>query len=200
MAGGNSWEASLFPQAREHPEPVLARLGPARARIGAAFGDTDPAKLAMDLTTATTVIEPDRELARLHARNGQKAWTYYFSYVPAAERASVPGAGHGSEIIYVFNNLFDQPLHRGSRTIPAATPEDHRISDAMTAYWVAFARSSDPDSAGGPAWLPAEPGDKVMEFGADGVHLRPDFHKPALDAAEAIARAQAAAGTRAARR
>jgi para-nitrobenzyl esterase len=155
--------------------------------VAAAFGETDPARLATDLTTATAVIEPDRHLARLHAGHGQKAWTYYFSYVPAAERAAVPGAAHGSEIIYVFNNLRDTPTSARGRTIPAATPQDHKIADAMTAYWVAFAKSSDPDSAGGVAWRAAEPGDNVLEFGADGVHLRPNFEKARLDAAEKLA-------------
>jgi len=186
IAGGNSWEASLFPQTARDPEATLARLGPARDKVMAAYGG-DAAGVAQDLTTETTVIEPDRYLARLHARNGQKAWNYYFAYVPAALRASVRGTSHGGEITYVFNNLRDEPVTFGGRTLPAATPDDHKVSDAATAYWVAFARHSDPDSAGGPAWLPAEPGDNVLEFGADGVRLRPAFHKATLDIVEQIA-------------
>ncbi|HEX3699900.1 MAG TPA: carboxylesterase family protein [Phenylobacterium sp.] len=189
IAGGNSWEASLFPQTRENPEATLARLGPARAQVTAAYGG-DAANVAQDLTTETTVIEPDRDLARLHAGHGQKAWNYYFSYVPAAQRASVHGLGHGGEIVYVFGNLRDQPVTLGARTLPAATPEDHKISDAAIAYWVAFARHSDPDSAGGAAWPPAEPGDNVLEFGPDGPTPRAHFHQPTLDLVEKIAEAQ----------
>jgi para-nitrobenzyl esterase len=184
--GGNSWEASLFPQSAKDPESVLARLGPARAQVVAAYGG-DAASAAQDLTTETTVIEPDRHLARLHARNGQKAWTYYFSYVPAAQRAEVHGLNHGGEILYVFGNLRDEPAQFAGRTLPAATPEDHRISDAAIAYWTAFAKTGDPDSAGGPEWRLAEPGDNVLEFGPDGVHLRPGFHQKTLDIAEKIA-------------
>ena len=36
-----------------------------------------------------TITEPDRAIARLHAKNGNPAWTYYFSYVPAAQRAGL---------------------------------------------------------------------------------------------------------------
>jgi para-nitrobenzyl esterase len=186
IAGGNSWEASLFPQTARDPEATLARLGPARDKVMAAYGG-DAAGVAQDLTTESTVIEPDRDLARLHTKNGQKAWNYFFAYVPAAQRAAVRGTSHGGEIVYAFNNLRDAPLTIAGRTIPAATPEDHKISDAMTAYWVAFAKRSDPDSAGGPTWLPAEPGDNVLEFGADGIHLRPGFHKATLDIVEQIA-------------
>ena len=186
IAGGNSWEASLFPQTRDNPEQTLARTGAARPKVMAIYG-SDPAKAAMDLTTETTVIEPDRYLARLHAKNGQKAWTYYFSYVPAAQRAATPGAGHGSEIIYAFENVPAAPMTIGNRTIPAATPEDKAISSRMEAYWVAFAKSSDPGAAGGVASPKAEPGDAAIEFGADGVHARPDFHKASLDLVEQLA-------------
>jgi para-nitrobenzyl esterase len=188
IAGGNSWEASLFPQVREHPEPVIARAGPLKDKVLAAYGP-DATRTAMDMTTETSVIEPNRYLARLHTKNGQKAWVYYFSYVPAAQRASTPGAGHGSEIIYVFENVPEKPLAIGQRTIPAATPEDRKISAAMEAYWVAFAKSSDPDSAGGPLWPKVQAGaDAAMEFGADGPHVRPDFHKTSLDVIEQLDR------------
>jgi para-nitrobenzyl esterase len=187
IAGGNSWEASLFPQAAKDPERVLARLGPARAAVMAAYGSSDPASVAQDLTTETTVVEPDRHLARLHMQHGHKAWNYYFSYLPAAERGQVHGLNHGGEILYVFGNLPDQPRTFAGRTLPAATSEDRAISDAAIAYWVAFAKASDPDSAGGPLWPPAQPGDVVMEFGAGGPRAVPHFHAQTLDIAEKIA-------------
>jgi para-nitrobenzyl esterase len=193
IAGGNSWEASLFPQTRDNPDATLARLGPMRERIVAAYGG-DPANAAQDLTTDTTVIEPDRHLARLHSKNGQKAWVYFFSYVPAAQRASVHGLSHGGEITYVFNNMRDEPLTIAGRTIPANTAEDRKISDAAIAYWVSFAKTGDPDSAGGPRWPRFDAGEAVMEFGADGPKAVPQFRKTNLDIAERIAEAQSARG------
>jgi para-nitrobenzyl esterase len=169
---------------------VLARLGPARERVMAAYGG-DAVSVAQDLTTETTVIEPDRHLARLHTKNGQKAWTYYFSYVPEAQRASVHGTAHGGEILYAFGNLRGEPTTIGGRTLPAATPADRKISDAMHAYWIAFAKTSDPDSAGGPKWPVFDSAEPALEFGADGVNVRPQFRKATLDIAETIANLQA---------
>ena len=191
IAGGNSFEASLFPQTRDNPEGTLAGLGPARPKVLATYG-ADPVGAAQDLTTETTVIEPDRHLARLHTKNGQKAWNYYFSYVPAALRSQVHGLNHGGEIVYVFDNLRDQPTTIGPRTLPAATPEDHRIADAAIAYWVSFAKTGDPDSAGGPRWPAYDPKTQAaLEFGAAGPQVKPEFHQASLDLVEQIATAQA---------
>jgi para-nitrobenzyl esterase len=191
IAGGNSWEASLFPQTKDNPEGTLGRLGPAREKVLAAYG-ADPAGAAQDLTTETTVIEPDRHLARLHTRNGQRAWNYYFSYVPSAQRGQVHGLNHGGEIVYVFDNLRDQPQTIGPRTIPAATPEDHKVGDAAIAYWVAFAKTGDPGAAGGPKWPPYDASNEaVLEFGPTGPVLKPQFHKGSLDIVEQIAGATA---------
>jgi len=193
VAGGNSWEASLFPRTAREPELTLGRLGPARSQVMEAYGG-DPAGVAQDLTTDSTVIEPVRHLARLHTARGQKAWTYYFSYVPAAERKEVRGTAHGGEIPYVFDNLRDEPMTVGGRTLPAATPEDRKVAVAAIAYWVAFAKRSDPAAAGGTAWpVYTIASDAVLEFGADGLHVRPAFHKKTLDLAEQLAEAQARA-------
>jgi para-nitrobenzyl esterase len=63
----------------------------------------------------------------------------------------------------------------------------------MHAYWVAFAKTGDPGSAGGPLWPAAsEASDVLMEFGSDGPRVRRDFDKAKLDLFEA--RAQAAHG------
>ncbi len=75
ITGGNSFEASLFPQAAQNPDVVLARTGALKDTVLAAYGG-DKVAAANDLTTETTVIEPDRYLARLHTKNGAKAWVY----------------------------------------------------------------------------------------------------------------------------
>ncbi|MFI4965805.1 MAG: carboxylesterase/lipase family protein [Caulobacterales bacterium] len=189
IAGGNSWEASLFPT-----NDAIARTGALHDRIVAAYGGgANPVVaplIAQDYATESAVIEPDRNLARLHTRNGQKAWVYYMSYIPAAQRATVHGMSHGGELTYVFENLPDHDMTFGTRHIAAATPADHRISDAMTAYWAAFAKASDPDSAGGVAWPRYDPAtEAVLEFGADGVKARPHFHQATLDLVEQAAAA-----------
>ena len=55
------------------------------------------------------------------------------------------------------------------------------MSAAATAYWVAFAKSANPGSAGGPAWPKYSQGEPVLEFGIDGIHPRTKFHSDRLD-------------------
>jgi para-nitrobenzyl esterase len=188
IAGGNSWEASLFPN-----NTPLDTAGPLRDKLVAVYGA--PADLKMvqwDLATEAMVIEPDRLLARLHVKNGQKAWVYYDSYIPASQRATIHGLAHGGELMYVFGNLPDKDRVQGTRTIPAATPDDRKLSAAITDNWAAFAKTGNPTAPGSPAWPAYSPAtDAALEFGADGVHARPAFHKASLDLVEQAAAAGA---------
>jgi para-nitrobenzyl esterase len=193
--GGNSYEASLFPFLVDNPEPILARLGGRRDQAVALFGGGNAKTAAANMITLSQVIEPDRMQARADARRGVPAYTYYFSYLPAALRPEVIGAGHGGELAYVFDRLTKVTLHipEGARylgvaEIPAATPEDQAIATAMHADWVAFAKTGRPNGAG--AW-PAETttSDPVMEFGVGGPTVRPDFKKLQLDVLEAVSKA-----------
>ncbi len=172
IGGGNSYEASLFSFVRQQPQAAFDRTGNGVRAAALYVNDRRDAGLgALDLTTDLHVTEPNRYLARLMAKAGQPAYAYYFSYVPAERRASVPGASHGAELGYVFG------------TLPAAAPADARdLSRAMSAYWVAFAKTGTPGSAGGPAWEPVT-ADRYafMEFGESGAQLRRDFLKPKLD-------------------
>ena len=118
IAGGDSWEASIFPEAHH-----LDLAGPFREKLIAAYGEGgDLQKIRWDLVTEFEIIEPNRQLARLHVRNGHKAWVYYDSYVPAWRRGAIHGLPHGDELPYVFGALPDTAYQDGSTTVPAATP------------------------------------------------------------------------------
>ncbi len=180
IAGGNSWEASLL-----STNTPLDRAGALKDPLIAAYGaPANQQYVQWDLTTESTVIEADRLLARLHVKNGQKAWVYYDSYIPASQRAAIHGLAHGGELMYVFGNLPDRDRVQGTRTIPAATADDRKISAALTDAWTAFAKATDPSTPGAawPAYVPAT--DTALEFGADGVIARPHFHKATLDLVE----------------
>ena len=189
LEGGNSYEASLFPKVADFPDPVIARVGGDPAKVIAAYGGKPKPEVAREILTDTLITEPDRDLAREMAEQGVPAFVYHFSYVPASLRATSFGAPHGSEIPYVFDTLPTQPYSYGNHDIPAATPDDQKIADAMHAYWLAFAKTGDPDSAGGPAWPRyTVAGDQLVEFGADGVQVRQGFAKDRLDLIEAAVR------------
>jgi para-nitrobenzyl esterase len=195
IVGGNSFEASLFPDIISKPDLVLARLGDKRDLAVKLYGDGDPGKAAGALTTLSQVIEPNRLQARSISKAGAPAWLYYFSYLPAAIRTTAPGAGHGYEIAYVFDRLTKTDIHvppgqrwQGTDLIPAATPEDEAIAKAVHAYWVAFAKTGNPGDAGGVAWpAVSASGDPVMEFGVGGPAVRDPFKKLQLDVLETVA-------------
>jgi para-nitrobenzyl esterase len=176
MIGGNSNEASLM---RPKPEQLDALPPAARDAVLKAFDPQntgDKARIVNDLTTVNLITEPDRNIARLHTKNGAPVWLYYFSYVPDEAKAKQPyGARHTDEIRYVFGAPRDK-----------LSPEGLKLSDAMNAYWAAFAKAGDPDSAGGVAWpkfTAAKEGQ--VEFGADGVQVREHFLKTWRDTVEA---------------
>ncbi len=186
LVGGNSYEASLFAKAvAADPSGTLAPLGD-RAAAVALFGDGNPVKAALNVSTETMITEPDRDLAAKGARLGMPTYLYYFSYVPAAARPTSPGAGHGSEIGYVFETLPRVPIAFGARQIPAATPQDLAMAARIHGAWVAFAKTGAPVIPGGPTWPRYDPSsDSLVEFGAEGAAIRSAFLKSRLDRIEA---------------
>jgi para-nitrobenzyl esterase len=174
IVGGNSNEASLFkPQAA-----MLETMPPAaQAPIKAAYdpkGSGNTAQVVNDLATDTYITEPDRNLARVASKAGQPVWLYYFSFLPEKTRATAFGAPHTAEIRYVWGGAKQR-----------FAPEEVPISNAMNAYWAAFAKSGTPDSAGGVAWPKFDAGKEgSIEFGVDGVQVREHQFKDRLDVAE----------------
>jgi len=188
IIGANSFEASLVPEATENPEAVLARTG-AREKIVAVYGG-DPKRASQNFTTETMMVEPARNLARLHARNGQPTWFYHFSFVPPAWRAMYPGLPHAGEIPYVFNTIQDYETTIEYGRAPPATPEDLPIAQSAISYWTAFAKTANPGKAGGPQWPRYNPAaEELLEFGMGGPKVVRDFHKASLDLVEQLSTA-----------
>jgi para-nitrobenzyl esterase len=179
LLGGNSDEASLTRRGLNAAER-LASIQQRRVAFITAYdpantGDAD--RIIARLVTDTSISEPDRDLARLHAQHGNATYVYHFSYTPAAQRATLFGLAHGGEIAYVFNT-------------PRATPfddEGRAVASAANKYWAQFAKTGDPDSAGGPKWPRFDAAEEyVMEFPATGVpSTAKHFHKDRLDWVEA---------------
>ena len=179
LLGGNSDEASLTRRGlnaadrlaaiQQHREAFLAAYDPDHT--------ADADRIIARWVTDTSISEPDRDLARLHAQHGNPTFVYHFSYTPVAQRATMFGLPHGGELAYVFDT-------------PRATPFDDEgkaVAAAANKYWAQFAKTGDPDSAGGALWPKFTAADEyVMEFPASGIpSAAKHFHKDRLDWVEA---------------
>ncbi|CAG8114288.1 unnamed protein product [Penicillium nalgiovense] len=68
-------------------------------------------------------------------------FTYTWTHAPPGQDK---GAYHASEIVYAFNNLY--------QIASPWTPEDYRIADRMSDYWVNFISTGNPNGKGLPRW------------------------------------------------
>jgi para-nitrobenzyl esterase len=175
LVGGNSDEASLTRRDTNTAE-VLARIQDRRAEFLAAFdpdNTNDAPRIVARLITDQTISEPDRALARAHAKQGLPTYVYHFSYVPIAQRTTSFGLAHAGEILYVFNT----PRSGGF------DEEGKAIASAANKYWAAFAKNGDPGSAGGPVWPKFDEQDEaLLEFPSGAVPVvHKHFHSARLD-------------------
>ncbi|HEX7569568.1 MAG TPA: carboxylesterase family protein [Verrucomicrobiae bacterium] len=149
LVGYNSDEGASFSPPKT-PEEYLAnvnkRYGKFADDLIKAYpvGTNTVPKTARDLMRDAAFGWHTWSWARLAAQTGKsKVFYYYFDQHPDYPEGS-PQAGHGSphgqDVSYVFQHL-NQP-----------SPADREISDAMSTYWVNFAKRGDPNGEGVPAW------------------------------------------------
>jgi para-nitrobenzyl esterase len=92
--------------------------------------------------------EPARMTARTFVAKDAPVYMYQFGYVPPNWRErSRYGAGHGSEVSFVFNTLNARWGNPGE-----PTPEEKALAKIMNTYWANFAKTGNPNGKGVPAW------------------------------------------------
>ena len=188
VVGANDREFGFLPLPPERTDSMLAGFGADKEAALAAFDPDkagDKGEIGVRITSDQAMVEPARFLARATVVAGQPTWAYRFSYVASSLRATSKGALHASEIPFALATV-------RAKYGEATTPEDLALASAMNGYWVAFARSGDPNGPGRPRWPAYSAGeDMVMDFTTRGPVARPDPSKARLDLIEKRAAAPA---------
>ncbi len=185
MIGNCSGEiGGAFVSTSSTKEELFSTFGELEGEAKAAFdpeGSKEFAEVITKFNTDWVWGEPARMTARTFIDKGEPAYVYHFGYVPAPmrERARY-GAGHGSEVSYVFNTL----NARWGAT--EATPEDEKLAQIMNTYWVNFAKTGNPNGEGLPVWpLYNTQKEEILDIELDGKPVgKPDPRKARLDVIE----------------
>lgn len=185
MIGSNSAEiGGSFVNTADSKEALFALFGALQADAKTAYdpdGRKEFAEVITKFNTDWVWSEPARMTARAFLTKGVPVYVYQFSYVPTMMREQIKyGAGHGSEVAYVFNHLKDR------RGITEITPDDQKVGQLMHTYWVNFAKNGTPNRSGLPLW-PAYSLQKeeIMDIETDGKPVgKPDPRKARLDVIE----------------
>jgi para-nitrobenzyl esterase len=184
LIGANSREFGFMAPPPAAVEGMLTRFGADKAKVLAAYDPEGRGKLGevgIGLSSDTAMVEPARLLARLTSAGGQPTFAYRFSYVASSLRKDTPGALHATEIPFVFATV-------RAKYGEATSAEDEALAAAANAYWVAFARTGDPNGDGRPRW-PAYSAteDRIMDFAVSGPEAKADPWKARLDLVEGAA-------------
>jgi para-nitrobenzyl esterase len=90
------------------------------------------------------------------------------------------GAGHGSEVAFVFNDLDSRWGN------PETTPTDKAVAEIMNTYWANFAKTGNPNGKGLPKWpVYTLEKNEILDIQPDGTPVgKPDPRQARLDVIE----------------
>lgn len=105
-----------------------------------------------------------------------RTWFYRFSLMPTFVPPKTTGAPHGADVPYVFQTL-------STSRWEVNRPIDIRVSALMHDYWIAFAKTGNPNGEGRPPWPHYErTADILLNFTDRGAVIQKTPDAAALDA------------------
>ncbi len=180
--GANSSDIG-FSMAKTMDE-VFAPFGANKSEAEQAYNpghSSDVRGIGTSVAADAMMIEPARFVIREMTDAGQHSYEYRFSYVAGSMRNQWHGAPHATEIPFVFDTVT-------AKYGKDLTHDDAAIAAQMNEYWVAFAKTGDPNAGGLPKW-PAYNAkrDLLLNFTEHGPVAEPDPWKQRLDFTESLA-------------
>lgn len=166
-------------------EDLFSQFGELESAAKAAYdsnGDKASDEVITRFNTDWVWGEPARMTARTFAANGAPVYMYQFGYVPPTWRARARfGAGHGSEVSFVFNTL---NVRWGNPGEPTA--EEKELARIMNKYWANFAKTGNPNGNGLPFWpLYEAQKEEILDIDLDGkASGKPDPRKERFNVIE----------------
>lgn len=140
-----------FVNASKSKDELFSLFGELESEAKAAYDPDRNKDFSEVITTFNTDWvwgEPARMIAKVFAGKGSPTYLYQFGYVPASSQQRSPyGAGHGSEVSFVFNTL-----HSRWGAPAEATAEETELAKIMSTYWANFAKTGNPNGKGLPEW------------------------------------------------
>ncbi|MDP3737153.1 MAG: carboxylesterase family protein [Hyphomonadaceae bacterium] len=161
LSGSNSME---WPATSATLQATLSRMMP----LTQAEQDTlaklypDAETFAANIVGDLVFTEPALYLTTLHSRNQHRSYLYRFSVLSESVRDRMKGTRHAQERQYVFDTLHTAPY--------PSDANDKKQAQVVGDYWVAFAKTGDPNGVGRPVWPNATQNreDVLLEFTNDG--------------------------------
>ena len=174
LAGSNALEFPFYSESLPGALGRALQFSPEqKARLVAAYGDE--ATFKANILSDVLFTEPARHLVRLHAAAGRPAYLYRFSVLSKFAPERIKAAPHAQERQHVFKTLNASPWKTDEN--------DAAASELMSAYWVAFASSGNPNGAGRLEWPRATANQtQVFEFTNTGPRVAQGPNAAGLDA------------------
>ena len=171
LLGSNALEFP-GPQPKDRQRKLLRFPAAHGAKLLAAYGSEE----SFNTNSVSDILFTDtaRYLSRIHSEVAP-VFLYRFSVLSEQAPKSLTAAAHASDRQYVFKTLNASPWPTG--------PADEKAAALISAYWVAFAKTGDPNGGGRlkwPAYRSAD--DELLDFRNDGPVVEKTPNAAALDA------------------